>query len=768
MTFPRAVSSRVALAALVLVSLAPHARAALPGLTYYFRDFTVTFYPLRWLWAMELAKGRVPLWNPYVSEGSFLLPCLYPADLLHALFPGPGAVSWLLTLHFPLAAVAAYVLARDLGCARAGAFACGIVYSMGGLAISSLNLFVFLQALAWAPLVVAALRRAAAEGGRWIAAAAVILAVSLATLAVEFVAQAVVLGLALALVEARGRRGLGRLAAALAIGAGLAAVPLAITADALRHSVRGSGFPRDVALGNELHPAVLLQVLLPGVMGSLRAPVEDWWGGRFYSKGFPYFLSLYLGPCVLGLAAAGWRGPERRRRAVLAAAGLAGLWYALGARGGLALAVSYLPPAQWFRFPSKALLLPYLATAVLAGFGADRLRRGAGWRTFAMASFGAALVAGAVAAAPWMAPDLAGRALATTREAGARAGRLISMDALVVAALSALLAGMAALVLKGRLAADRAAALIVVLAALDLGRAGAGMNPQVTPGFFALLPETRALRLDALSGGRVFSYGLDASPAFLGLLRSRVPGVGLWSFFLSRQTLAPYANVIDRIELAEGKDLTSFVPRAHELEAEDYDPARIGGLLGRLRSAAVTRIVSLDPLSHPDLALAAEIPAGPPGLAIRVYALATSAPRAYVACRVLSAATGEAIDRARALDVRPDADVVLEAPAAVACTHGSATPVSSVPGDEAYDVESDGAAVFVTRDSYAPGWTATVDGAPAAVLRANGKHRGVAVPAGRHRVRLRYAPAALAAALWATALAAAAAATVAFRARHPG
>ena len=762
---PRLAGARVVLL-LAAASLLPHLRAAVPGLTYYFRDFTVTFYPLRRLWATEVAAGRFPLWNPYVSEGTFLLPTLYPVDLLHALFPGPAAVSWLLTMHFPLAAAAAYLLARDLGAERGGAFVAGAVYSMGGLALSALNLYVFLQALALAPLVVLGLRRAALAGGRWIAAAAVIVALALSTLALEFVAQAIVLGLALALVEDAPRgRVPGRLAAALAIAIGLAAVPLALTADALRHSVRGSGFPREIALGNELHPAVLLQVLLPNVLGSLRAPVEEWWGGRFYSKGFPYFLSLYLGPCVLAFAAAGWHGVERRRRTALVAAGLAGAWYALGARGGLALAVSYLPPVQWFRFPSKALLLPYLAVAVLAGFGADRLRRGAGWRAVLAVALGAAAVAGVIAALPWLAPDFPARALGITREAGARAGRSAAIDALVVTALSAVVAVLAYLVLERRVPAARAAALLTVLAVADLARAGTGMNPQVTPAFFAPLPEIRALRLDTLSGGRVFSYGLDASPSFLRFLASGTPGLGLWSFFLSRQALAPYANVIDRIELAEGKDLTSFVPRPPELGAGDYDPAQVGEILARLRTAAVTRIVSLDRLSHPDLALLAEVPAGPPGVVIRVYALAASEPRAYVACRALAATPADATSRALAADVHPEIDVVLEAPAAIACTRGSAALASSVPGDEEYDVESDGAAIFVTRDSYAPGWTATVDGADAAVLRANGKHRGVVVATGHHRVRLRYAPAALPMALWATVLAAAAAAFVAVRAR---
>ena len=758
---------RILLLLLVAVSLLPHLRAAVPGLTYYFRDFTVTFYPLRHLWATELAAGRFPLWNPYVSEGAFLLPTLYPVDLLQALFPGPAAVSWLLTLHFPLAAAAAYLLARDLGAEREGAFVSGVVYSMGGLALSALNLYVFLQALALAPAVVLGLRRAALSGGRWIAAAAAIVAGALSTLALEFVAQAIVLGLALALVEGAPRaRVSGRLAAALAIAAGLAAVPLALTADALRHSVRGSGFPRDIALGNELHPVVLLQVLLPGVLGSLHAPVEEWWGGRFYTKGFPYFLSLYLGPCALGLAAAGWRGPERRRRIVLAVAGLAGLWYALGARGGLALAVSYLPPVQWFRFPAKALLLPYLAAALFAGFGADRLRRCDGWRTMALIALVAAAIAGLVAAAPWVAPDLPARALAITREAGARAGRSVSLDAVVVAGVSSVLAALSFLVLKGRLDAARAAAAVTVLVVADLARAGMGMNPQVTPGFYALLPEMRSLRLDALSGGRVFSYGLDASPAFRRLLGSGTPGLGLWSFFLSRQALAPYANMIDRVELAEGKDLTAFVPRAPELGPGDYEPDRVGEILGRLRSAAVTRVVSLDRLSHPDLGLIAEIPAGPPAVVLRVYALAASWPRHYVACRVVPAAGAEdALAGALATGMRPDLDVVLEAPAPAACTRGSSTLASSVPGIEEYDVDSDGPAVLVTRDSFAPGWTATVDDQEAEVLRANGKHRAVPVAAGRHRVRLRYAPAVLPPALWATMVAAAAAAFIAVRAK---
>jgi uncharacterized membrane protein YfhO len=66
----------------------------------------------------------------------------------------------------------------------------------------------------------------------------------------------------------------------------------------------------------------------------------------------------------------------------------------------------------------------------------------------------------------------------------------------------------------------------------------------------------------------------------------------------------------------------------------------------------------------------------------------------------------------------------------------------------------------VMLDTADPGWRARVDGAPAPVLTANVVFRAVAVPAGRHRIEMRYWPRGLtlglAVALLAVAIAAAA------------
>jgi hypothetical protein len=169
------------------------------------------------------------------------------------------------------------------------------------------------------------------------------------------------------------------MAAANTLGVGLAGVPVAVVMGAMGETVRGAGFGPEVALGNAVHPVALLQALLPGLFGSLSAPVESWWGGAFFTKGFPYFLSLYVGPLALALAAAGVGALDRRTRWVLLVAAGLGLWYALGACGGLAPLVSSWRVARWFRFPVKAMLLPHVAVCVLAGLGLDRLREGAAW-----------------------------------------------------------------------------------------------------------------------------------------------------------------------------------------------------------------------------------------------------------------------------------------------------------------------------------------------------------------------------------------------------
>ena len=737
---------------LVVVALLPDPGAALPQWTYYFRDISLAFLPLRQFQASELAAGRLPFWNPYVHEGEFMLPSFYPLDLLHVLDSSPEFVSWLLTLHLPLAALGAYALGRSRGMSQLGAFVCGTVYSIGGFALSTLNLYSFLQALALAPFVLLTFERAATRGGRWIAGAALALAISLTTVALEIVAQAVALGVLLAVWrDARAGEATsdlpamgGRLGAALVLGVCLAGIPVAVTLGVLPETQRGAGLSPDEAATLALPPLALFQFLVPNLFGALARPIETWWGGTVFTDGAPYFLSIYLGALVFALAVCGGARAPRRERLVLIAAAALGAWYALGPAGGLWNLLHDLPLANAFRTPSKALFVVHLSVALLAGRGAHRLAEGSGWGVFSAVSAIGVLIAGGIAAAGWLATDHIASLLQLDAGAREELAAILPGDAARCAVIGLLGAGLALAVLRSHLRPRFAATVLAIVVAVDLARAGVGLNKQSSPLIFHQLPEIAAQRLDDLAGGRVFAVPVSFSRNFLAWLNTRQTDSDLFMTYAMRQQLEPYNNVMNRVETAGSQDRTRLSPLLTSIGWTGYDLRDVTQFLPLLRHAAVSRVLSFDRIEHPELRLRATVPVAMTGLAVHVYELQRPWPRVLVACRAHWASTRLGAARApHAATWDPYRDVAFEDPNAVraeACSTGRVRAVSLLPAEERYESESDGPGWLVVRSTHARGWRATVDGQPAALLRADGRHRAVTIPPGRHTVTLRYEP----------------------------
>ena len=69
---------------------------------------------------------------------------------------------------------------------------------------------------------------------------------------------------------------------------------------------------------------------------------------------------------------------------------------------------------------------------------------------------------------------------------------------------------------------------------------------------------------------------------------------------------------------------------------------------------------------------------------------------------------------------------------------GDVTPVQWLPARRVFDVASESAGSFALLEQNLPGWTATVDGKPAAIAAFNDVFQSVAVPAGSHRVEFAY------------------------------
>ncbi len=699
--------------AVACAAFLPFLRGVASGASLYFRDLSLQFFPVRRFAAEGLRAGTLRYWNPYAYEGTPLspLPLGYPVDLLQALRPDEASFSLLLVLHLPLAALAAYLLARHLGSQPAGAVAGALVFSLSGYALSTVNLYVYAQALPWAALLVVALARAAAGGGRRVALAALAGALLLSTTGVETALQAVIAGLLL-LPCPPSRRGAARLAGVLALSVGLAAVVIGPAAALVAGSARGAGFPTAVVLAHSVHPIGLLQTVVAGLFADPASPVDRYWGMSFFPRGFPYLLSLYLGATALALAGTGL-GERRAPRWRLLGLAVGASIVCLGRWVGLAPLVDALGPLHTLRFPVKAFFTVQLAVALLASFGLSAVARGErrALRIFTALSLGAGLVVG-------LAPALA-LALPASRQAllvgffppelawaeRAADARAIAVDAARGGSLAVAAGLVALLARRGRARATLAAGAIAVLLAIDLLRAGAGLNPMLPPDFLRPSPQMQAVaaRLRA-EGGRLCPLDASYSPAYHAA-RAQRSHHELWSFAVVQETLTPDTNLRSGVPTALTPDRTMLVPSDRVLAPELAGPDSVPRLLPGLREAGVTHLLSLDNLEAAGLAPEAVVtPSRIAPLAIRLYRLEGAAPLAE-----------------------------LEGPGRVVSLerHGDRTSI---------EVEAERPGRLVWREATAEGWSVFVDDRQVPVERFDRRHLAVPVPAGRHVVEPRYRP----------------------------
>lgn len=737
---------------------------ALGGESFFGRDVTPYFYPMKRYLADAVSAGRFPLWSPFVAGGepffASLQPgVLYPGSLVLYLLPFPHSVDWLVVGHFLFAAAGWVLLLRREGRSPVAA-ACGAAaFVLGGYFVSLGNFINNLQTVAWAPWLFLAWGFHLSDAKRW-HLVPFVGACTLAFLGGEPQLLAILLLvvvsrslLGIAPGELRIRRQLASFAIAGALALLLAGLQLVPFIEFIGQSVRTLPIDLSFAASRSQELAGLLHLLVPP---ALEAGEHGFTTAYMASSGVPWLLSIYPGAVVAVLSVAGFATMQRRERRFWSLLALLGLVLALGGATPLyPVLFESLPPLRAFRYPEKFALLFALPLPWAAAAGVEAWRdRSHGGGRFAFAFLALAVAYGGLALLPAMGADVSGALCGVSPDLAlcddpSTATRLYTGIALRLAALLAVAAAITMLASRRMLSSPIATWALVAVAAFDLVAAHRVVNPSVESNVYLETPWTAEVLEARLERRDLYRYRGTPIRATMGET-VRVRGAAeLSNIYLDRTAMGPNAGQsfgFLQQDGLQGVELKS-VAMTHDAALNGWaaDPVHF------LRMTNVRYYADASPGAD-SIAGLVEI-ARHPELPIRVFEVPDPLPRAFVADgHEIASGPGEALRRALE---RPEASrrVVLEAGSAgrvrsaagKASGRGSGRIVAATWEAERVRLiaRSTRPGTLVLLDRWYPGWKVSVNGEPAQLLRANGVFRAVSIPAGQSDVEFRYAPTSL-------------------------
>jgi hypothetical protein len=659
-------------------------------------DIRRHFYLFRKV-SYELMRGNeLPLWIPYIYCGMPLLAAsqvtpYYPPDLLFmaARIPLNMTFNWDLLLHLAAAQVFSYLFFRRLFRRRAVAVFCSMwfwnVFFLNSISSGdALNI----RAMLLVPVVFYFVAAALGEDGRpWhflLGAAALSMQLLCGGLQFTFytlVAAGLYAGF---LLVDRARKGEAFVRPAIGFGA-IVIVALAISAVQLmpaweygRLSVRASGVAWFKIWAIE--PRQLVEYVFPAFEGEGR--------GHGYFGIAPLVLAAFAVPV--------WQSPRKYFFLGLAAISII---YSMGGNTALSSLLAGLPVVRGFRGAFRGAIFFDLSVFALAGGALASLVRatdgGCRRRRFlAPAVVSVVLVAGFLAA---------------VAHARGYAGWSVARGAASAAFLVLSLALVWALLLHARRPGLFALAFVALLAC-DLALTyGDFYAPSSVADMFSKDVAVRHLESEHRAPDSRIAVYNTAHLNYLGLFG-----------FESANGHHPFPPIRYAMFLPLLKE-----PKTASLAGVDRTLIYGAGEDGRPHDPPVE---SLD-----DVFIAP--------------AVSAPLPRTFLVqrYRVLSLEESLAAMQGRTFD--PSSEVLLEeAPAGIAPpaglpVQGSATVVTRTANGVAVETESEHDALLVLTESYYPGWTARVDGAPKKVLAADAVFRAVPVSAGRHKIVFTFDPA---------------------------
>lgn len=700
---------------------------------YAFREFSA---------ATIRATGEVPLWNPYLFGGMPYVAAMhgdifYPTAWLRALVGTDTGMTWGFIIHIYLAGLFTYLLLRGLGLGFFGALIGGLAYMMGGNVAGLVSpghdgkLFVS----AMLPLSLFFVLRGVRDGkaSAW---GGLALSVGLGVLSPHpqllqymlLVAGAFGFFLAFggnpAIPRADAIRRLGTSAAAVVTGFAMGAVQYLPVQEYVPWSPRAAGKTWEVATSYSMPPEELLNFWVPQFSGIL----DRYWG----DNGIHYH-SEYVGVAVLLLAALAFAQGRRSEHRAL-------LWFATGvtvvatlwALGGYTpfyrLVYAIVPGTKFFRAPSTMLYVVSFGIALLAALGADRAARRDIGRRYLLTWAVVVLAVGLLGASGGLtnlgvsiaAPEQVDRVLANDGALRGGALRSTLFGALALACLF--------LLSTGRLGREAGGYLLAGILVVDLWSVER-LYWQFSPPASALYAGDPAIEYikSQPAPGRVLQYLTNRANARDPFLR----GDALMSHRV-RVVEGYHGNELGRYQqllyAGQGQQANPNVWHLMNVkyiltDAEDLGVPTLKRVVGPVQNAF--------------------------GTAVSLYEIPDENPAAWVAPAIVKAPDDDVL--ATVLDPRFDVRraALFDTSATVTGVELSVLPeplainaAVTRPDDRSIEVELDqpapaGSALMVSENYY-PGWTATVDGQPGTIGRADMTLIGVELPAGARKISLRF------------------------------
>ncbi len=360
---------------------------------FMWEDFLYQYYPWRNFAAVSLASGELPLWNPYTFNG---MP--FQADIQTALFYIPNLLLTLFVhgerlpfyalevhnvLHFAIAAICMYYLAKQYGLKNWAALFSGLVFGLSGFLITHAIHQTFVCQVAWLPLIVLLFRKALLQrsipsiiAGGALLGQAVLAGSPQLSLYIFFFLLVLFL---FEFTSSSRSQGFKPSLPMAPLAAGFIVIALALSAVQLLPTMELAGYSQRAeityqkSLDGSLAWDQLITIVIPKFFGTMTAQGVTFWGPGGYGQYIETCLYVGIAALVFVLLALSL---VRRNPHVALYSGVMvfAILYALGDSFILhKFFFHFVPGFEKFRNPGRMSLMFTFAGALLSGFGFQRL-----------------------------------------------------------------------------------------------------------------------------------------------------------------------------------------------------------------------------------------------------------------------------------------------------------------------------------------------------------------------------------------------------------